>query len=334
MRFLCSLFAVAALSACGGSPTRPNTAQPPQQLPPAGWTVSGSLVDTLSGVGIGGATMTFADRPPVTTSPVGLWTLQGTGIVSSARMSVSITAPGYLGRESAVLWNTAGRNDVRLDLIEEAAPFTLGYYRELVRNGLETPETLEPLRRWTTTPSFYIDITNPKSGGTLTPSEVDLIQQVIRDTVPQLTGGLLVAGAIEIGTTRQPERVGFIDVIFVHEPEGDYCGKAFVGRNPGLITMNFDRCRTSCGAFSPETLAHEIGHAMGFYHTSRNDIMNTATRVRRCPNTLFSEDERYHARLAYKRPRGSLDIDRDPSSFSAIQAGEAGNAPLVICRTR
>jgi hypothetical protein len=43
----------------------------------------------------------------------------------------------------------------------------------------------------------------------------------------------------------------------------------------------------------------------------------------------FSSEEQLHARLAYLRAPGNVDLDRDPSSFSSVAAE---SDPLVICR--
>jgi hypothetical protein len=227
-----------------------------------------------------------------------------------------------------VRWDAGGRSDVRLDVVAERAPFDLAVFRQLVRNGFEEPAELRALRRWTRTPNFYVDATNPRTGQPLSAAETGILERAIRAAIPQLTAGQLAAGVIEVGSGPGQTRADYIELTFVHEPEGDFCADALVGANPGRIRINYDRCPSACGSFSPETVAHEVGHAMGFWHTAAPGIMNT-NRVRRCDNLEFSEVERFHARVAYSRPPGNLDPDRDPSTFSAIETA----APLrVVCR--
>lgn len=332
------LVLTALLVSCGGggSPAPPTTPTPPATpAPPAtpqSWILTGRIVDAVTGGGVPNATLSLDGRPPVTTDAGGAWRLEGTG-AATARLALTIQAAGYLSRETGIAWQAAGRSDIQVDLLPERSPFDLAYYRQLVRNAHEAPDKLEPLRRWSTVnPSFYVNTFNPKTGSPLEAAEVALVVQALREAVPQMTGGRFVTAAVETGDTPRENRRDWINVSFIYDPKGEFCGQSFIGANPGTITMNYDRCALDCGSLkvAPETIVHEVGHALGFWHTSGNGIMNTF-RMRRCGNLQFTEQERLHARLAYTRAQGNLDPDRDPSSFAAVSGKEA-ESPLVSCQ--
>lgn len=75
----------------------------------------------------------------------------------------------------------------------------------------------------------------------------------------------------------------------------------------------------------PVVLAHEIGHAMGYFHVSQ--VLDGVGRIMtsdgghsrgRCVTDL-SDIELFHSRIVYSRPVGNLDPDTDPSQFSLGQ---------------
>jgi hypothetical protein len=317
------------LTFCGG-PTAPSNQPPPPPPPPQTWTMTGTVTDAVSGAPIGGATLSFAGQPASTSGGDGGWTLTGTG-TAATRQALTVSAPGYIDHETAIRLESGGRRDVALTLLPDRAPFSLAYYREFVRNGFEAPAMLQPIRRWTSPPDFYINTFNPRTSKPLEDDELALVIRAIRDAVPQLTGSTLTAGTIESGNGARDQRQGVINVRFIYDPTSEFCGQANVGANPGDVRINYDRCANVCGSLkvTPETIAHEIGHAMGFWHTSGNGIMSPS-RPRRCANVDFSAQERLHARLAYSRPPGNTDADKDPASFLGFTAPET--TPIVYCR--
>lgn len=293
--------------------------------------VRGSVTEALTGSPIDGATLSFtlAGAPrTLTTSGGGGWELAQGSIASNVLIEVS--APGYLTRRTHLLSVTT-RGGVSIDLIRDGAPFSLEYYRQLVRNQFDAPGTLQPLRRWTRNPTFYINTRNPRTGQDLATSERESMIAIIRASVPQMTGGQLAAGGIEFGSGARAEKAGGVSMTLVEEPDNQFCGWSRVGADPGAITLNVaSRCETPCGAIAPRTVAHEVGHALGFYHVERGDVLSTNWSHRDCGVTTFSVTEQHHARLAYARQPGNRDTDFDPLFSLGMHVAAATS--VIACR--
>ena len=75
---------------------------------------------------------------------------------------------------------------------------------------------------------------------------------------------------------------------------------ASLGHIRGCMLLGMHREEGS----STQTILHELGHTMGFYHTSDyRTLMFNAQSARR--STTFTAQEQYHTQLAYRYPRGT-----------------------------
>ena len=204
-------------------------------------TISGRVAATNGGEALTGVTVEFNGQRSITDA-TGSFSYQTTTAVSL----LSVTGAGILSRGLVV--NASASRDLSVDAIALSGGFDLDFYRKLVRDGYEEPATLQPLRRWIRTPSFYLK-TVDEAGSPLTEATLAAIETVLRDSVPRWTGGALGTPAIERGTGTREGQSGWITVKFPFPGNPSYCGHAQVGVDGGWIELethgNGSLCRTS-----------------------------------------------------------------------------------------
>jgi matrixin len=305
IRSLLIVLAACIPTACGGghpaTPTGPtasvdtlNPITPLHGLPStasASVVVSGPITDTLTG-GIVGHLQQEVDRLPTL---------------------LPVSVPGYVTREAWIITTSP-----TVDLIPEAR-FDLAFYRQLARadfDGLQ--ENLQPLWVLPQAPSFYMEVDGDKG---LPRSVAERLEAVARRVVPALTGGRFQVTRWETGPAPRAPQRGWVmiernDDLAGPDVPPNYvvCGRARVGAEAGQIWLHGDQvCRIE------PVFAHELGHALGFFHVSRRGAMMYPYEVAQDSAADSPiEAERLAGAIAYARPRGNRDIDVDPTAVSLM----------------
>jgi hypothetical protein len=207
---------------------------------------------------------------------------------------VTISAPGYVTRET-------NASATRVDLFPEA-DFSLAFYRQLTRGALSG--NMYDLTVLPDAPSFYVETEGPRGFSTDT---VIRMEAQARRLVPMITGGRFQVGRWETGPTPRSPQPGWIVIEKMDEP--GICGSALIGALAGSIRL----VGNAPGCWMAENLAHELGHAFGFFHVDRPGSM-MLSRPEGPSLDAPTEMEQRHMALAYARPRGNRDIDIDPQT--------------------
>ncbi len=165
----------------------------------------------------------------------------------------------------------------------------------------------QPLRRHEQAPRIYLR-TVDDANLAIDTTTLNITAAALENTAGALTGAFGVAG-IERGTeTRQGQR-GWITVRWDAGPNPKYCGYATIGgdliqlapKTPGC------RCTGNPASINMATVKHELGHALGYYHTDNiYDLMYGKENFGECDKNP-SDREIFHGRVAYSLPVGSLD---------------------------
>lgn len=289
------LFITVLCIACGGSsPTSPGPIVTPP--PVSTWTLTGQIVHAVNAQAISGARLLG-----VTSDQSGLFRVESTGTRTSQRATVE--AEGYLTRVTSI--SAATENPI-IDLIPQSATL----YQQLAHNAFEGGS--EPIRRWTSAPQFYIT-----QDGSLTPEDIRRVTVGILAATNQMSPFGNVG--ITVGPARE-ERAGWVTVAFPSGAPG-FCGQSRIGGNPGLIEFPLGaNCTTRCsgGRIIPGTVAHEVGHALGLWHSDSGTMKAGSDLSYQCGDPSFTPAEREAARLVYKRPLGNLAPDTDPMGMAFL----------------
>ena len=308
MRIVDALPALVAALACWncGGTSAPTT---PTPAPPTGTaTLSGTVTATngnqplpRAAVTIGGVSATSDDSGsfmlsvPAVASVIP-WSVSGPGVVTHGGM---LTA--------------GGARSLNLDAIAQNGAFDLGFYRQLARNSLEAP--VQPLRRLAVAPRIYVR-TVDAAGRPIQAETLDSVSSTIAAVAARWTGGRFSVTTVERGTDTHDGQPGWITVRFPAVQSTVRCGLTVASPDGATMDLEYDNPLCTCGGFkvAPRTIAHETGHAFGFFHTDGStDLMWGGAWPASLCSAGPTDREQYHAAIVYARPVGNTDPDNDPT---------------------
>jgi hypothetical protein len=305
---------VISSAACGGgsTPTAPTAAV---TAPVTGWSVAGQLVDTVEAQPVSGARIAPTwDLAAVTSAGDGAYSFASSTNPPTNPYRLSISGPDILSRDLWVGWQSGARTGVTLDAIRLRPPFSLEFYRQFVRGTYDQPGAPYAVFRLMDSPKVYVK-TIDQNGRAIEPEVLAVVREAIPRAVSEYSAGRLSVTTLEMGTETRATENGWIIVNIRRDPnERQTCGFASIGAVAGSITLNNDVCSCGSNKIPGALVLHEVGHALGFFHVpDRNSVMYPFLPGN-CPAGTLSAAEKFHAAIAYSRPRGNLEPDNDPSS--------------------
>lgn len=224
--------------------------------------------------------------------PFHFW-LAATAVVSLS----ACTAPSELTAPSAIS---------TVDPLTLTDGFEPAFYLALVQNGYEAPDHLEPERVLQGPFRLYLR-TEDEAGRPIDQATLAATERTLIDSARIWSGGSFGVIGIERGTKTREKVPGWITVKWsTSAPAAGRCGRSTVGVDGGFIEFNASGA-CSCGmstAVYPRLVRHELGHAMGYYHTDGvTDVMYGRPVASDACDLLPSDRERRHAKFAHGESR-------------------------------
>lgn len=336
-----SLLVLLVVTGCGDDGG--GTSGPKLPADPGSGNLAGMIVGTINERALAGVTVSVG---PVTTTTDsdGIFRLDGVG---EGILSVIIEGGSIYTRRAAV--DTANGRSVLLDAIEINSGFNLDFYREIARKNhpAERASGIFVTFRWVnpTPPTFYIDTDASMTlDGTIDQDTINAVRSAIKSVVAPFTGNFYSSVTIKTQPFSRldfnstiPDNsfvITFDDTLINDELLGvtysrpvDYPTSTVNTINQTLIFLvDFSLMYSLNGTPLDMVTAHEIGHGFGFWHTSLfPSIMNKFLELTPSGG-FYSDTDRLHMGVVYKRPSGNTDIDNDPVPGAKM----VGRSPEIL----
>lgn len=197
---------------------------------------------------------------------------------------------------------TAPTAAVAPTLMSLGSSIDIGFYRAFVQNGFEAPSQLEPVRRLPGPLRIYLRTEDDK-GRAIDAVTLDTTARVLTESVAIWSGEQFGVTEIVRGTSTREKAPGWLTVKWSSASASYGCGRSTVGVDGGFLEFNDLAANCSCGLPSriyPRVVRHELGHAMGYYHTDQiSDVMYGRAITPDGCDLQPSEREQRHARYFY-----------------------------------
>lgn len=286
---------------------------------PSSATISGTLSATNGGERLASVSIA-ASTETVTTDAAGAFELHLGD--TSPSVPIVIRGPSIVTRTTTL--GSSARSGVALSAFRQDGAFDLAFYRAFARNGYEQPSQLQPIRRWTQAPQIYVR-TVDQAGQAIDAVTLETVAAALADSTGGWTGDRFKLAGLGKGPETREGVPGWITVKWTNPPAAGRCGLSQVGTDGGWIELNYLGASCDCGGPSriyPRLVRHELGHALGYYHTdSPGDVMYGRSIAANACNLHPSAREIEYAKYVYSRPVGNTDPDNDPvTSQSSLRS--------------
>ena len=187
------------------------------------------------------------------------------------------------------------------DAAIRADGFEPNFYRAFLQNGFESPDRLEAIRILKGPLRVYLQ-THDEAGRAIDTGTLDTTQHVLTDTARIWSGDTFGIAEVIRGRASKERTAGWLTVKWVSAASNDRCGRSTIGVDGGFIELNSSgACRCGSGSLIyPRLVRHELGHAMGYYHTdSSSDVMYGSAITSEACDLAPSDRERRHAKIAH-----------------------------------
>lgn len=220
---------------------------------------------------------------------------------------------------------TAPSAIVRADVLAATDGFDSLFYRAFLQNGYEAPDRLEAVRVLRAPFRLYLR-TLDDAGRSIDRVTLATTERTLIESARIWSGGTFGVVDVERGTTTREKKPGWITVKWSSAAANGQCGRSTVGVDGGFIELNVSGA-CSCGmstAVYPRLVRHELGHAMGYYHTDdAADVMYGRPITSDVCDLLPSDRERRHAKLVHGDDAERRDISMDAPSRTVLTMAPA-----------